>query len=211
MISQSGEAVDGYKLSNINLEYESIEGSKISNETRQQYEMERQLWYQYTTLLKTEEWDKSSTLQTVDVNVPRKSLKAVVIFKDKTITDSEKYVNANIESVKVTIEGVPNSVFSQGLAKSNIYNEAKRFFGSKNSEDNLNKLDFLNDKYALVIDLRTVPERNVVNSGRKLQGTEAGLLLEIKKKATTNNMLAHIMVSDGNIVVAGRNLSRVEY
>ena len=136
----------------------------------------------------------------MDVNVPRKSLKAVVIFKDKTITDSGKYVNANIESVKVTIEGLPNSVFSQGLAKSNIYNEAIRFFGSKNSEDNLNKLDFLNDKYALVIDLRTVPD-----------GTEAGLLLEIKKKATTNNMLAHIMVSDGNIVVAGRNLSRVEY
>ena len=55
MISQSGEAVDGYKLSNINLEYESIEGSKISKETRQQYETERQLWYQHTTLLKTEE------------------------------------------------------------------------------------------------------------------------------------------------------------
>ena len=55
--------------------------------------------------------------------------------------------------------------------KYNIYNEAKRFFGSRNQQDNLDQLDFEESKFALVIDLRTLDEENVVNSGRMVMGS----------------------------------------
>ena len=57
---------------------------------------------------------------------------------------------------------------SQGLEKSDVYDEPRRFFGGttkENNNDNLSKLEFLKDKYALVIDLRTVDQENTVNSG----------------------------------------------
>ena len=71
-----------------------------------------------------------------------------------------------------------NSLFSQGLIKSDIYDEARRFIASRNQEENLNKIDFLKNKYSLVIDFRTVDQEDVVNSGRKLMGTEAGGFLK---------------------------------
>ena len=43
-------------------------------------------------------------------------------------TESEQYVYPSISEVKITIEGVPNSVYSQGIQTSRIYDEAKRFF-----------------------------------------------------------------------------------
>ena len=121
----------------------------------------------------------------IDVNIPLKSMKAIVVFfKKRDSTDSEEYLNANIENVKVSVEGVPNSLFSQGRVKSNIYDEAKRLFGSKNEKNNIDKINFLKNKYALVIDFRCVDQEDVVNSGRRLVGSQAGVLLEVTKKVT---------------------------
>ena len=176
--------------------------------------MGRQLWYGYTTLLKTVEWDKDSTRQVLVVNIPRRSMKGIVIlYQKKNATDSEEFVNFGVQSVKVSIEGNLNSVYSQGLVKSDVYDKARRFFGTKEnlSNDNLTKLEFLKNKYALVIDFRTVDQEDEVNSGRRLVVAQAGVLLEITKKATTH-LLAHIfVVSDGNVVTTGRNLQTIEY
>ena len=52
--------------------------------------MGRILWYDYITLSKTEEWNKSSTRQVINVNLPRESVKAIVIlFKKKNSTNSK--------------------------------------------------------------------------------------------------------------------------
>ena len=102
----------------------------------------------------------------------------VVLFKKRNFTDSEAYLNANIEKFKVSVEETPNSLFSQGLVKSNIYDEAKRLFGSINQEDNIDKIYLLKDKYALT----------------KLVASQPAVLLEVTKKATTEEMVAHIFL-----------------
>ena len=56
MVAQTGESVDGYKLTDINLEYEAIEGPKLAMETKAKYDSGRKLWYDYTALLKALEW-----------------------------------------------------------------------------------------------------------------------------------------------------------
>ena len=83
MNAQSGESVKGYKLTqslNLNLEYETIESEELAREVKSQYEIGRELWYDYTTLLKTLEWSKTSTREVIDINIPRKSMKGIILL-----------------------------------------------------------------------------------------------------------------------------------
>ena len=134
----------------------------------------------------------------------------VLLYSKKNASDSEEFVNSEVKKVK--IEGIPNSVYSQGLVKSSIYDEARRFFATTkdNNNDNLSKLEFLKDKYALVIDFRTVDQEDVVNSGRRLVGAQAGVLLEIGKETTTTDLVCRVfVVGDGHITIAGRRVQNI--
>lgn len=130
MVAQSNQAVGGYTLENLELEYETIDNQELSDEITSGYASGRSWSYEHVTLMKTTEWDKDTTIVNENVNLPRKSMKAIVLlFTNKVRTDSEEFLYPNIESVRVTIEGVPNSVYSQGIPKSKFYAEAKRLFG----------------------------------------------------------------------------------
>jgi hypothetical protein len=140
-------------------------------------------------------------------------MKAIVIlFTHKPRTDSEEYVYPNIEKVRVTGEGVPNAVYSQGIPKTRLYEEARRLFGTEEiSHQTLT--GFFNDKkFALVIDLRTVNDANTYGNGAIIQNTQSGILFEITKKATTVNVVCYMFVlSDGVIRIANGQLAGVKY
>ena len=56
-------------------------------------------------------------------------MKAVVLlFTKPTRGGSEEFVFPKLTSVKMTIEGVPNMIYSQGLSKSRFFCEAQRLF-----------------------------------------------------------------------------------
>ena len=44
------------------------------------YALGRSLGYNYTTLLKTLQWGKDNTREVIDVNIPRKYMKVVVLL-----------------------------------------------------------------------------------------------------------------------------------
>ena len=54
--------------------------------------------------------------------------------------------------------------------------------------------EFYKDKYALWIDLRTTSAKNVFKDGKTLMQTQSGVLLEIKRTATTKDLTCHIFV-----------------
>ena len=214
MKAQSGEAVGGYSLENIELEYETIENQDLANHTTESYEIGRSLSFEHVTLMKTTEWDKDSTLINETINLPRKSMKAVVLlFKSKTPSGSEEYVYPNIEGVKVTIEGVPNSVCSQGIPKSRLHEEAGRLFGRyRNYEKMVPIRSFYKDQFACVIDLRTHDDNHATGTGKKLVNTQSGVLLEIKKAVTTVNVMCKMFVlSDGLLNISNKNLESIQY
>ena len=92
MKAQSGEAVGGYSLENLELEYETIENQELANEATKVYEIGKSLDFDHVTLMKTTEWDKDTTLVDESINLPRRSMKAVVLlFKSKTPSGSEEY------------------------------------------------------------------------------------------------------------------------
>jgi DNA/RNA endonuclease G (NUC1) len=81
--------------------------------------------------MKKTAWRKDSTIIKETINVPSRSMKAIVMLStNNTKTDSEEYVYPNIEKVRVTVEGVPSAVYSQGITKTRLYEEARRLFGT---------------------------------------------------------------------------------
>ena len=214
MTAQSGEAVAGYSLENIELEYETIENHDIANRVTEGYEIGRSLSFEHVTLMKTIEWDKYSTLINETINLPRKSMKAIVLlFKSKTPSGSDEFVYPKIEGVKVTIEGVPNSIYSQEIPKSRFKEEAKRLFGRYcDPERGVSARELYKDQFACVIDIRTHDDNFATGAGKKLVNTQSGVLLEIKKLATTANVMCKMFViADGLLNISNKNLESVQY
>ena len=198
--SQPSVYVNG-KLSSVHdmhLEYEIIESEDLAERVRGEYNVGRSLGYDYTTLLKTLPWGKDNTREVIDVNIAG---------------DSEEFVFPNLTKVNVTVEGNPNDIYSNGLAKRDMYREAVRFFGSSTCEKYLgskcvSRRKFYTDKFACVIDFRTVDDENVSGSGRKLVETQAGILMEIEKETTTTDLSCHVFViADGIIDIMGTKLN----
>ena len=96
----------------MNAALQRLDSQEIVDEVKSLYSAGRTLTYVHATPLKTIEWDKNSTVHE-NVNLPRKSIEAIVFFTNMMRDYSEKYVYHNIENVKVMTEGVPNSMYSQ--------------------------------------------------------------------------------------------------
>ena len=135
-----------------------------------------------------------------------------MLFQEVNETDPEKFVNPNITSVKITIEGVPNMIYSQELPKKRIFEEAQRLLEYDMNDPQMKITDFYDDKYALWIDLRTTSAKNIFGDGKTLQQTQSGVLLEIKRTATTKDLTCHIFIlSDASMEISSGQFSKIEY
>ena len=144
----------------------------------------------------------------------RKSMRSIVLlFTKQSTSDSEEYLYPNITEMKLTIEGVPKSVYSQRVTSSRFYEEATRLFGQKEVKDQFMTVEkFYKDKFALVIDLRSHEEVNKTAQGKKTVNTQNGVLLEIKKKAHTGNINCNIfLVSDGLVNFINKDIKSIQY
>ena len=122
------------------------------------------------------------------------------------------FVFPNIEKVKITIEGTPSQIYSQGIPKNRFYDEAKRLFANGAENPLIALKSFYKNHFALVVDLRNIEDNNVYQTGRKLTSTQSGIQLEIQKRATTADVDYHVfIISDGVVQVIGNVLNRVIY
>ena len=162
--------------------------------------------------MKKTEWSKDSTLINETINLPMKSMKAVVLlFRNNMVTNSEEYVYPNIESIKVTIKGIPNSVYSHGIPKSRLFKEAGRAFKLNSKDQFMSIHKFYKNHFTLLVDLRTINNSFTYGNGKKLVNTQSGLLLEIKKATTANIMCKIFVLSDGLVNIVNRDLMSRQY
>jgi hypothetical protein len=165
----------------------------LARKVESQYNAGRKLYFEHVILMKKTEWSKDSTIINETINVPRRIMKATfMLFTNKTKTDSEEYVYPIIKKVRITVECAPNAVYSQGIPKTRLYEEARRFFGTGEISHQTLTNFFTDKTFALVIDLRTVSDAGTFLNGAKIQNTQSGILAEITKKATTANVVCHI-------------------
>ena len=116
-------------------------------------------------------------------------------------------MNPNIEHVKITIKGVPNMIYSQKLPNKRVFEEAQRLFENDMENPEMKASDFYKDKYALWIDLRTTYPKNTYSEGKEFDQSQSGILIEIKKAATTKDVEYNIFVlSDAMLNFVNRQL-----
>ncbi len=112
--------------------------------------------------------------------------------------EKQSFYNPQITKVEVTIEGVPNQLYSQGMPAYQQWGEAKKFFatspGSKRHSEvgmvakdlalaDVSLGEFLTMKYSLWLDLRMTDDDQLHGSGRRIGNASEGITIQITKQA----------------------------
>ena len=153
------------------------------------------------------------------VNPQRRSLKGILLlFVEPYIAGarhSEAYLNPELTKVSVTVNGSPNRLYNNGLEGIDVWEEVKRFFlKAKNKTQHMNATKFYTeDKFGLMIDLRSMADDSMHGSGTRLVNTKDGVHLELERNASgSDNVNCHsYVIRDAQMNVIGRQLHCVQY
>ena len=205
-VIKSTETDATYTISNISLEFDTITNASLASQIRTEY-MKCSILYDRILRARIIPINKSDTSFSVDINSPSKSLKGVLLVftQERSATkftrDTEEFYNPKITKVEVTVEGVPNELYSQNMEYRHQYDEIlKHFVEGKLKETgaiqkdlqlhNVNISSYYTDKYALWLDFRTIDDNSLHGSGRRLENTSEGIRLQITKKAESAGKLS---------------------
>ena len=211
-----------YKLKNICLEYDTITNETLARQLLNNYNSGFSVLYDWIDHFKTVKVKKTDTLINENVNFPRRSMKGILILFISEYTDgtrdSEKFENPGISKVKVTIEGVANKIYPEGIRMIDQWPEISKHFMSENIKKSkdcyMNIENYYGDKnhYGLWLDLRTTEDNELHGSGRALQNTKDGIQLKIIKDDDKGPYQMHIfIVSDAQLNIQNCQLASMQY
>ena len=202
-VIKSTDASASYVIKNICLEFDMVSDTELVRQIRQQYEGKMTILYDRILRHRKITKNKSDTLWNINLNVPARSMKGILLlFEDPERTSTEKYYNPKIEKVEMTIEGVPNQLYSQGMRAYQQWDEINRFFAltsKRNKETDMIAKDlyftnasltkYLTDNYALWLDLRTTDDNTLHGSGRRVENASEGITIQIAKEAESDEVI----------------------
>ena len=209
-----------YKLKNIQLEYEVIRSKYLADKAASTYSYGKEFAYDY--ILRQEVVDINRVtdgLLNIRVNPQRRSLKGLLLlFIDPYIAgarDTEHYVNPDITKVSVTVSGIPNRVYNEGITGIDMWREASRFFGTKSGgRPNMNLTKYLTgNKFGLFIDLRSMADTTLHGNGQRLVNTQDGIQLTLERNTTgSGTVKCHIFsISDSQMNIMNKQLQSVQF
>ena len=163
----------------------------------------------------------SDTRINLRVNPQLRSLKGILLLfinpppPDRDgARDSEHYFNPDNTEVKVTVNGVPNRVYSEGISGTDMWKELTRHCNpNKRGWPNMTLSKYLTaNKFGLWIDLRSMADTTMHGNGQRLVNTQDGVQLEIERKASGSGYTeCHIFtISDSQMNIMGRQLVDVQ-
>ena len=211
-----------YELKNISLEYDTVTNDKIASQLLNNYNAGFAVLYDWVDHFKTVNVAAADTLINENINFPKRSIKGILLLFVSDYTDgtrdAETFANPNISKVKVTIEGIANRVYPEGMRLLDQWEEVKKHFmteGVKISQDcymNIEKYYGDKNHYGLWIDLRTTEDNRLHGSGKALQNTKDGIQLAITKDGAKGPYKMHIfIVSDAQVSIANCQLSSLQH
>ena len=197
-----------YTISNISLEFDTIINASLASQIRTEY-MKSSILYDRILRARIIPLNKSDTSFSVDINSPSKSLTGVLLIftQERSATkfarDTEEFYNPQITKVEVTMEGVPNELYAQNMKYRHQYDEIVKHFAEGRLKEagaiqkdlqlhNVNIASYYTDKYALWLDFRTIDDKRLHGSGRRLENTSEEIRLQITKKAESAGKLSCI-------------------
>jgi len=209
-----------YKLTNIQLEYEIIRSKTLADEAHSVYSIGKEFTYDHVMHDKEVSFKKDTdTRIDIKVNAQRRSIKALLLLFVEPYTaggrDSEKFIFPDLTKVNVTVNGSPNMIFNDGIEGKDMWEEASRFFvKEKNKTEHMNVTKFYtDDKFGLVIDMRTMADQSMHGSGKRIVNSTDGVQLEIERKAEgSGDVKCHVFViSDSQFNIMDRQLESVQF
>ena len=220
VVNGSDSSKLGYKLENIQLEYEVIQSKTLADEALSTYRSGKEFAYDLVMREKVVPIIRGSdTRLNLRVNPQRKSLKGILLLFINLYTagarNSENYFNPDITKVKVTVNGVPNRVYNEGISGIDMWNELIRHFNPHSGGwPNMTRSNYLTaNKFGLWIDLRSMADTTMHGNGQRMVNTQDGVQLEIERTAsgsgTTNCYI--FTVSDSQMNIMGQQLESVQY
>ena len=221
VISASTPANMGYEITNIAIEYETVHSPELARQIEADYMNGASFLYDYVTYFKTQTTGADKTLN-INVNIPRKSMKGVVVFFQKTVgageyeSEDTSFQNPEIEDVQVTIEGLANKVYAQGFKPHQQWDEARRHFMTEDMKSSENtEIDseefYGNSKFALWLDLRSTEDGTLHGSGLRLVNTNDGVQLAITRGTTTAYSMHVFVVADAQLSIQNRQLHSIMF
>ena len=222
----------GYKLENIQLEYEVIRSKTLADEALSTYSSGKEFAYDLVMRERVVPITRGSdTRLNLRVNPQRRSLKGILLLFINPYAagarNTENFFNPDITKVKVTVNGVPNRVYNEGISGSDMWQELTRYFNPQGhthkrpgtgsgagGRPNMTLAKYLaSNKFGLWIDLRSMADTTMHGNGQRLVNTQDGVQLEIERTAsgsgTTN---CHIFtVSDSQMNIMNQQLESVQY
>ena len=195
-----------YTISNISLEFDTIINASLASQIRTEY-MKSSILYGRILRARIIPLNNSNTSFSVDINSSSKSLKGVLLIftKERSATkfthDTEEFFNPKIKKVEVTVEGVPNELYTQNMEYRHQYDEIIKHSAEGRLKEagaiqkdlqlhNINIASYYTDKYALWLDFRTIDNNRLHGSGRQLENTSEGIRLQITKEAGADSKLS---------------------
>jgi hypothetical protein len=166
----------------------------------------------------------------LNLNVPARSFMGVLLlFQEPSkpyACDPEKFYNPKITKVEIIIDGKSNQLYAKGMCPYQQFDEARKYFGGGPGKchpeagtlikdlhlSNVSLGEYLTDKYALWLDLRTSDDRTLHGSGRRVEGTD-GISLQIAKEDTGSgylNMYIYL-VQDAQLNIINGRFHSIEY
>ena len=213
-----------YKLENIQLEYETIRSKSLADEAASTYESGKEFAYDLVMRDRVVPIARNGdTRINLRVNPQRRSLKGILLlFINPFVAgarDTESYFNPDITKVKVTVNGVPNRIYNEGISSTDMWNELTRYFNPRGQatnggRPNMTLTKYLTgNKFGLWIDLRSMADTTLHGNGQRLVNTQDGVQLEIERTASgSGNTNCHVFtISDSQLNIMKRQLESVQY
>ena len=220
-----------YSVSDIQLKFEKVNSISLANEVRSAYDMDFSIMFDRILRHRSIQVKSTDTKWNWSFASPVKSLRGILLVgkKKADIADwtckSGHFWNFGVKKVSVTIEGIPNQLFSNGILPTDIYDECVRFFGGMYKEDRsidntvkklslhgVGPIEFFNKKYAVWLDFRSTQDNFLHGSGRKIVSVSEGISLEIEREADTETFDGTIyayMFMDGLLQIVDKKVASV--
>ena len=204
-----------YKLKNIQLEYEMIQSKHLAEEATSIYSSGKEFLYDHVVRDKVIPIDRGTAKRiNVKVNAQRRSLKGILLLFMESYAagarDSEKYIFPDIKKISVTINGSPNMIYNNGIESRDIWSEVSRFFMKEKEKPQFMTLQkfYTENKFGLLIDLRSMASQEMHGSGTRLVNTTDGVQLEIERDAKGSGTVnCHVFViADSQFNIMNRQM-----
>ena len=209
-----------YKLKNIQLEYEMIESKYLGEEAARTYTIGKEFLYDHVSRDKVVPIDRERAARiNIKVSAQRRSLKGILLLFMESYAagarDSEKYIFPDIKKISVTINGSPNMIYNNGIESRDIWSEVSRFFVKEKHKPQFMTLQkfYTDNKFGLLIDLRSMASQEMHGSGARLVNTTDGVQLEIERDTKgTGKVNCHVfLISDSQFNIVNKQLQSAQY